>query len=335
MKRKGLLITLGIIGLLVVVSVTGFMPEKPVYKPVMPALQLTSETAGQYVNDKEAGIPNIKPDNASKVIYSNDSLKQQTDYCLLYLHGFTASWKEGYPTNSKLAEEFGMNAYFPRLASHGLDTPDPLIDMTPDNLWESAKEALVIAQALGKKVVVMATSSGAILALRMAVLYPERIAGIIMLSPNVRINNPAAFILSKPFGLQLGRMISGGNYRIIEQDPALDLYWYKQYRVEGVIYLQQLVETSMKKELFKKVIQPVYTGYYFNDKEHQDNTVKVSSMLWMLENLGTPPEILVSQAFPDAGAHVIGSELTNPNWKEVFDSVEDFVVNKLKISKIY
>ena len=46
-----------------------------------------------------------------------------------------------------------MNAYMPRLAAHGIETEDALIDMTPDALWESAKEALMAARKLGKKVV--------------------------------------------------------------------------------------------------------------------------------------------------------------------------------------
>lgn len=334
MKKKGLIIALGILGLLVLAYLMGPRPPKPVLDPELPAISLTAETAGQFVDDAEAKIPNIKPENGARVIYADDSLRQKTGYCLLYLHGFSACWMEGYPTNLNLAKEFGMNAYFPRLAGHGLETQDALIDMTPDNLWNSAKEALVIARSLGEKVIIMATSSGGTLALNLAAEHPEGIAGLILLSPNIRINNPAASLISGPWGLQLGRMISGGINRTIEQDPKLDAYWYKTYRVEGAVYLQQLIEATMKKSVFKKVNVPVFTGYYFKDEDNQDDVVKVSAILWMFDNLGTPEGLKVKAAFPDAGEHVIASELMNPNWKEVQDSISDFLVKVLKISRI-
>ena len=102
-----------------------------------------------------SGIKNqkkkIKPDNESRIIWANDSLKNKTAYCLLYVHGFSASWYEGNPAHIDFAHRYGMNLYIPLLASHGIDTTEALIDMTPDRLYESAKEALVVAQSLGRK----------------------------------------------------------------------------------------------------------------------------------------------------------------------------------------
>ena len=64
-----------------------------------------------------------------------------------------------------------------------------MINLTADKLWNSAKEAYAIGKQLGKKVIIMATSTGGTLALKLAAEYPE-IAGLILLSPNIAINDP-------------------------------------------------------------------------------------------------------------------------------------------------
>ncbi|HBB91437.1 MAG: hypothetical protein A2X22_08720 [Bacteroidetes bacterium GWF2_49_14] len=334
MKHKGLLISIGILAMLAITVMAGPRSSKPILNKELPKISLTSEQVKLYVDVKEARVPNIKPGNASEVHYANDSLKNQTEYCLLYLHGFSAAPMEGYPTHVNLGKAYGMNVYIPRLAEHGLNTPDALLNMTPDNLWESAKEALVLAKALGRKVILMGTSTGGSLALQMAADFPEDVAALILYSPNVRIANKASWLLARPFGLQIGRMVMGGKYRVLEPDPKTDPYWYNTYRVEGTVYLQMLVEKTMKAKTFKAVTQPVFTGYYYRDEENQDGTVSVKAILWMFDNLGTTPEKKVAIAFPDAGAHVIGCELTNPNWEKVYKSTAEFLREKVGLTPI-
>jgi esterase/lipase len=332
MKNKSLLISAAILVLLAVTVMAGPRKAKPVLNKELPVISLTSSQVGQYVNAREKAVPNIKPGNASEIFYFNDVTKAQTPYCLLYLHGFSASPEEGNPTHVNLGKAFGMNTYIPRLAEHGLITPDPLLNMTPDNLWNSAKEALVLAKTLGKKVILMGTSTGGTLALQMAADYPDDIEAVILYSPNVKIANKASWLLARPFGLQIGRMVMGGKYRILTPDPKTDPYWNNMYRVEATVYLQMLVEKTMKSKVFKKVTQPVFVGYYYKDKEHQDGTVSVSAILWMYENLGTPPDKKIAVAFPDAGAHVIGCDLTNPNWMKVYNATSDFLIKTVGLS---
>jgi esterase/lipase len=334
MKRKGLIISGAILLFLVIAVMAGPRKQKPVLDKELPVITMKSAEIKAYVDDNEARFPNIRPGNASRVVYANDSTREQTDFCLLYLHGFSASPMEGSPAHVNLGKAFGMNVYIPRLAEHGLDTPDALLNMTPDALWDTAKDALVLARSLGKKVIVMGTSTGGTIALKMAAEYPDDIAALILYSPNVRIANKASVLLSGPYGLQFGRMITGGKNRVLESDPKTDAYWYTTYRVEGVVYLQMLIESTMKAEVFKQVRQPVFVGYYYRDEENQDPTVSVESILWMYDNLGTPAEKRVKQAFPDAGVHVIGCELTNPNWMKVYDATVGYLSETLGLSAV-
>ena len=310
---------LGIVVLLaIVVYLLGPKPPKPELNKNLPSLSASISNIDHYVERNDTGHK-LKPDNESRIIWHNDSVHERTNYCLLYLHGFSASWYEGYPANTEFAKYFGCNAYFPRLAAHGIDTTEALINMTPDRLWESAKKALMVARSLGKKVIIMSTSTGGTLSLKLAADFPEYVDGLIMYSPNIRINNGAAFLLSKPWGLQIGRKSTGGKYRITDTDfdSKECQYWDCKYRVEALVYLQQLVDATMKKETFKRVTAPVFLGYYYRDKDNQDQTVKVSAMLKMFDQLGTSADKKTKEAFPEAGGHVIACELTSESYKKV------------------
>lgn len=334
MKNRALKIVLAILVLIILVFLAGPRMPKATYDSAMPSIDVPVSAVASYIDSLENLVPAIRPDNEAQIVYACDTAPEKTPFSLVYLHGFSASRMEGYPTHVNLAKELGMNAFLARLADHGLETEDPLLNMTPDQLWESTKQAIAVGKALGEKVVLMGTSTGCMLALKAAAEYPDDIAALILLSPNIRINNSTAFILTWPWGLQIGRQVVGGKYRVLEKNPVTDPYWYKSYRMEGTVYLQQLVNDLMNKELFGQVKQPVFTGYYYKDEEHQDQTVLVSAILWMTRELGTPPDLNVAKAFPDAGEHVIGSELTNPNWMKVYDACLDFLQTRVMPEKV-
>ena len=324
-----------LIVIVIVAYLLGPKPPKPELNKDLPTVSANVNTVEEYIKKKEAAF-NIKPDNESRIFWANDSVHERTDYCLLYLHGFSASWYEGYPAHVKFARKFGFNLYTPRLYGHGLVTDDPLLDITPDKLWESAKEALMVARSLGKKVIIMSTSTGGTLGLKLAADFPEYVEGLIMYSPNIRINSGTAFILTKPWGLQIGRIVIGSKYRITNEnfDSKDCQYWDCKYRLEAVVYLQQLVEAAMNKGTYKNVSAPVFLGYYYKDKEHQDQTVRVDAMLKMFGQLGTPAAMKVKKAFPDAGEHVIACELTSGCVDEVASETISFGENILGLKPV-
>lgn len=333
--KKVLRFLLVIIVVLIIAYLAGPKFQEPILTSKLPVIKVQTQAAENYIRSKEAGLK-IKPDNEARIIWANDSLKNKTDYCLLYLHGFSASWFEGEPVHSDFARRYGMNLYIPLLASHGIDTTEALIDMTPDRLYESAKEALVVAQSLGNKVILMSTSTGGTLSLKLAAEFPELMESLILFSPNIAINNPAAFLLSKHWGLQIARSVYKGNYRVTNPDFASEdcRYWNCKYRLEAIVYLQQLVESSMKKETFGKISKPVFLAYYYKDEENQDQVVKVDAMLEMFDQLGTHENLKQKVAFPEAGAHPIGSKLFSKSWQDVEKASFKFAEEKLGLISV-
>jgi pimeloyl-ACP methyl ester carboxylesterase len=262
-------------------------------------------------------------------------VKNKTEYAIVYLHGFSASQFEGAPTHINIAKMFGCNLYLARLAEHGIDTVDALINLTADKYWESAKEALAIGKQLGKKVIIMGTSTGGTNALQLAATYPDGIAAIILLSPNIGINDPNAWLLNNHWGKQIANAVIGSPYNTAKDTRAIyKQYWNYQYRLEATVALEEMLETTMLPETFKKIKQPVLMLYYYKDEQHQDRVVKVSAMKKMFDELGTNATHKREVAMPNTGDHVIGSPFKSNDAAGVQNEIEQFMEQVLLLKKV-
>jgi pimeloyl-ACP methyl ester carboxylesterase len=255
-----------------------------------------------------------------------------TEYAIVYLHGFSASQEEGDPVHRDLAKAFGCNLYLSRLAEHGIDTIEPMYNLTADKYWESAQQALAIGEKLGNKIILVATSTGGTNALQLAATYPQKIAALILLSPNIAINNKDAWLLNDPWGAQIAKLVTGSDHVVAkDQRDIYKKYWYSRYPLKAATELQELLETTMKKETFKKVTQPVLMLYYYRDEVHQDSVVSVPAMLKMFDELGTPANLKIKKAVPNAGDHVIGSYIKSHDVATVEAEIKKFMTEVLHI----
>ena len=307
----------------------GPAPAKPAFDLLLPSVPTEPEPLEDHIARSESKHV-LKPDNEARIVWT-DSSKRRTPYAIVYLHGFSASQKEGDPVHRWLASEFGCNLYLSRLSDHGIDTTESLQLFTAERLWNSAKEALAIGAVIGEKVILVSTSTGGTLALMLAAEYPNQVHALVNLSPNIAINDPAAFLLNDPWGLHIARMVVGGKYMNAVYGPQRLPYWNDNYRLEAAVQLQELLELSMTSETFRRVKQPTLTLYYYKNDEEQDSQVRVSAMLDMHEQLGTPDSLKVIRAMPEAGAHVLGSDLTSRDVEGVYREMKHFVEEMLRI----
>jgi esterase/lipase len=333
LRKKWTKILLVIIVVLAIAYFLGPHPVTPVYSPVLPNVPSSAAALEQYIGSNEAQHK-LKPDNEARIIWF-DSNKTQTEYAIVYLHGFSASPQEGTPISTNIAKEFGCNLYLSRLAGHGIDTINPMINLTADELWESAKQALQIGKQLGKKVILMSTSTGGTLSLKLAADYPNDVYGLILMSPNIAIYDPRSFLLNNHWGLLIARTVTNSHYITATDTSALyKKYWYWRYPLEATTQLEELIETSMTKETFEKIKQPTLMVYYYKDEQHQDTVVSVPAMLNMFNELGTPKNLKIKQAMPDVGDHVMGSYIKSKDLLEVQEEIEDFMKRKLKMQPL-
>jgi esterase/lipase len=323
---------IGIVLIVVVVYLLGPKPAPPTYS-VYPNIYkgLQASQVAIATTAAEAAVPGIKPGNQARVIWANDTVRQKTKYSILYLPGFTATAEEGAPIHTNIAKKFGCNLYIARLAQHGLQSEDAFETLTAETYWKSALEALYAAEQLGDSVLIMSTSTGGTLSLLLCAnnAINSKIAGNIMMSPNIEIFDSKATILNNPWGLQIARIIKSGNY--IESTDQRDIFkkhWYSKFRLEGAIAVQELIETGMNQKNFAQITQPQLLLYYFKNEQQQDNVVSVPAMQKMFASLATPSNAKVEKAVPDAGDHVIGSYIKSKDLLTVQTSIEQFLMQK-------
>jgi len=304
------------------VYMLGPRAPKPDLSTEIEPVQGGLEEVSLWIEKQEAKVEGLKPDNEARIVWA-DSVYQKTPYSVVYLHGFSASQGEGDPIHKAFAKRYGCNLYLSRLASHGVDEAEPMLNMTPESLLASAKEAIAIAQKLGDKVIVMSTSTGGTLALYLASGSTD-FAGLICYSPNIDIYDPSAKLLVGPWGLQMARWVVGSKYREVESTPEEKKYWISRYRIEALVALKSLVDATMKEEVFSKITAPVFVGYYYKSEEAQDQVVSVPRILEMYEQLGTPEVKKRKVAFPNVSNHVIASKYVSQDIESVRKATYDF-----------
>ena len=326
--KKGIRIVLAVCVVLLLIYLAGPQPTKPIYSILWPSVP-NFQQLDEFVAVQESSH-RLKPNNEARIVWANDSFKSPTAYAIVYLHGFSASQMEGDPVHRNIAQAFGCNLYLARLAEHGIDTSEQLVSLTPDAYWESAKEALAIGTKLGKKVILMGTSTGATLALQLAATYPDAVHGLVLYSPNISIKDPNAWLLNNPWGLQIARLVKKGMYHDpADPRPEYAAYWNKPYRLEAIVALQEMLETTMQPPMFARVHQPTLMLYYYKDESHQDEVVRVDAMLNMFKQLGTESQLKQRWALPEAGDHVLASPIKSGAVNQVEMLTRNFLLQKM------
>jgi len=319
-----------LIVILFIVYLMGPHPATPIYDVAMPETPAIDKLES-FIASNEAAHK-LRANNEARIVWANDSAKQKTDYAIVYLHGFSASQEEGNPVHRNIAKQFGCNLYLSRLYGHGIDTSEQLLNLTADNYWSSAKQALAIGRQLGNKVILMGTSTGGTQGLQLAAAYPNDVAALVLYSPNIAINDPNAWILNNNWGLQIARLVKGGNYNIPEDDrPIYKQYWNKPYRLEATVALEEMLETTMNKETFAKVKQPTLLLYYYKDEQHQDPVVKVSAMKEMFTQLSTADSVKRAIPLPNTGNHVMASPIKSKDVESVERETKRFMEEVLHL----
>ena len=332
MRRQRLIFPL----VLIAVSIGAFLmgPKKdfPNLSPTLPHVEVELEALESWLADREGEVQGLKPNNQARIVWA-DSVRQ-TPHSIVFLHGFSASPMECDPIHLAYAKKYGCNLYLARITGHGIDSEDALLDLTPQQMLESAQEAIAIGQKIGKQVIVMSSSTGGTLSIYLAAQFPESIHAQILLSPNIALYSSAASILTQPWGFQIGRLVEGERRYLDHLKGEKRNYWSTTYRLEGVVALLDLMEQTMKPEVFQQVKTPLFVGYYYKNEDEQDHVVSVPAILDFYEQVGTPHPQKQIQAFPNAGHHVICSRFQSKDFNGVLSAIEQFSENILDLKPV-
>lgn len=182
---------------------------------------------------------------AEKRIRWAGEVGERTPLVVIYLHGFSATRQEIAPVPEQVAAALGANLFETRLAGHGVER-NAMVKVTAEQWLEDGSEALAIGRALGDRLIIIGTSTGATLAVALA-QHPdfEAVEALVLLSPNFGPAAEGSEITTGPFGPQLTRVMLG-KYR--EWEPAnaqQGRYWSTRYPTASLVEMMRLVNLAV------------------------------------------------------------------------------------------
>ncbi len=218
-----------------------------------------------YLAGAEAQYPKITPGTEKTIVWADPAAKSRTALSVVYLHGFSATRQETAPLSDIVARDLGANLFYTRLTGHGLPGRDLGRARARDWLLDTA-EAIAIGRRLGERVVVIGTSTGGTLA-TWAAMYPklcERLAAIVLLSPNFGPANRFADLLLLPWARQVAETVIGNEQNWAPHNDRHARFWTNRFPTRALLPMMGLVRLVRSKEL-EKVQTPVMMGYSRDD----------------------------------------------------------------------
>src|SRR5690606_36696332 len=144
----------------------------------------------------------------------------------------------------------------------------------------------MIAKNLGGRVIVVSSSmSGALT----VVLASERtdIHTVLRYSPCITEYGNQLHAFFQPWQAYLMEKAMDNEDGVLLQPREGDKakYWSEEYHVHAYASLAVLLRSRMTAKTFKRVQQPLFMGYSYQDEEDQDKVVSVPAMLQMFDQL--------------------------------------------------
>ena len=183
-----------------------------------------------YLAQREAQVPGIRDGLQKEIVWAYPNSRARTPLAIVYVHGFSASKGEVRPLPDLVAAELGANLFYTRFTGHGQDGA-ALGAATASQWIEDFAEALAIGRAIGERVVIMATSTGGGLAVWAATRpdLMENIAAMVLVSPNLRIQDTGSSLLTGPWGREIAGLVAGAEQRADPENELHSRFWTLTY----------------------------------------------------------------------------------------------------------
>ena len=249
-----------------------------------------------------AAARSITP-GTEKLVVWNGGAPCRTELSLVFVHGFTGSRQSVAPVPARVAARLGANLFCTRLTGGGLGA-DAIGAVTLADWQRDMVEAAAIGGVIGRRVVVVAMSTGCTLAAWWAAQRPET-AALVLLSPNFWPRNRGVSLLLTPAGPLLARLLVG-RYRDLSGNSEIeDRYWTTRHHSRSLVPMMQAVRLGRRTPL-ERIRCPVLVVY-----TEQDRVVSVPAIKRGYERIGSTRKRLLE--FPDAEQHELAGAIQAPD----------------------
>ena len=224
--------------------------------PLPPSLAIDGVEA--YLQAREDSVAPLRPSNGSFIRWVKGKRGKQVDTVVVFMHGFSASPRECEPTDIRIAEELGAHLLRYRLSGHGLagDFSRAGVALRDscgrDAYLHDMSVAFALAKLIGRRVVVVGSSTGGSLAVWLASqpwAQPD-LAALVLFSPAFAIAKvgTAVYNALKWLVLMLPRAgctavlqaINGPINRVPTILPIQHEIWTMEYPTESVAHCLEI-----------------------------------------------------------------------------------------------
>ena len=300
----------GLIGALIALGIVLYIfgPYEPAdLDASFDAAQLDGGVAA-YFEAQETQYDDITPGVEKRVVW-HGAPGTPTDWVVVYLHGFSATSEEIRPIPDRVAEGLEANLIFTRLKGHGRSGA-ALAEARVSDWMADVAEALAAARAVGERILVMSVSTGGTLATAAALdpALSEDVKGLILVSPNFGINNPAAPLLTLPAARQWVPLLAGAERSWEPHNRAQGIYWTTRYPSAAGIPVAALVQEVTSRDLSQIALPALFM---FSD---EDKVVLPEATRDVAEHWGGPVTVVNPDLGPgdDPSRHVIAGDILSP-----------------------
>lgn len=265
-----------------------------------------------WLVNRELQFSDIRPANAKQIVWAGQP-GTQTPLSVVYIHGFSAGPQEIRPVPDLVAQALGANLFYTRLAGHGR-SGDAMAQASADDWIEDMAEAMAIGRRLGQRVVVISTSTGATLAAIAAAdpALSQGMAGVVMVSPNFRLNSAAGLILDQPFAPIWGPWIAGERRSFPASNDQQAAHWTTEYPTQALFPMATLMREARAQDYTTAQVPAMFI-YSPNDRVIDPAAITPIRQAW------AGPVVEVQRVMgpgDDPNSHVIAGDILSPGQTE-------------------
>ena len=250
-------------------------------------------------------VAGLIPETESRIVWANGEAR--TPWSVVSLHGFSATRQETAPLAETVATLLNANLYEARLTGHGL-AEQPLDGVRAEDWLQDAADALATGAAIGDKIIVIGTSTGATLAATMLDHdLAKHIDTLVMISPNFEPRDPGARWLTRPAGPLLARL-AVGDTRCWEPHNELQArFWSTCYPTAAAVEMMRLVDRA--NQLLPASISQRLLMFY----SRNDSVISPEAALEMFDATASPQKAALEITDSgDPSQHVLAGDILSP-----------------------
>lgn len=303
-----------LLGLGAVILAAALLGPRLRFRPAGEPPEVTRDPVAleRWIAEREAAFDDIIPGAEKAIRWADPQNPRRTNYAVVYIHGFSASRREIYPFPQLVADALGANSFWTRLTGHGRADLDAMGRMESADWYTDALEALAVGEAIGERVILVATSTGVTLATVLVEQFPERIHALVAVSPNYGPANRAAWITVAPWGEQIGARIMGPYRSWRPQNEMHGRYWTTRYPSRAIPVMMSLVAYGRRIRHQRLPVPMIQFSAPGDTVIEYDWSIRVYERWGSRLSPAPPKELVIVDDATDPGQHVITGEIRSP-----------------------